>query len=166
MCEYTQKVDHRLGYLLAIVRQHLPDFKTPAMEYYDNKLASGSANYRTWTIRLNMVHLQENLESMLHETVAHEMAHLAAFAMHGRVKPHGAEWQRIMRSWFGVEPERTHDYDCSNVKARRQTRWEADCGCPDSHKVSTAKRNKILFKNRSYRCLTCSQLIRLTGEMV
>lgn len=160
-----QQVKERMQELLKIVAARHPTFRVPAVAYYDHKLAAGYADYRKHEVSFNTVHLRENLESMLHETVAHELAHLVCFHVHGRsAKAHGYEWQSIMRDWFNVEPSRLHDYDQSNVKAKRQDRWAATCACDKVHRISTTKRNSIIFKGIGYHCLICNQTITLTGE--
>jgi len=41
------------------------------------------------------------------ETCYHEVAHWIVFCLHGnKVKPHGAEWKRVMRVCFDLKPDR------------------------------------------------------------
>ena len=164
-----QQVKDRIAELLEIVEGRVADFQPPAVHYYDNMVAAGRADYRKHRVELNIVHLRENPESMLRETVAHELAHLVTchlWILDGRpqprFKPHGSEWQHVMRNWFGVEPERTHNYDMTNVNHKKQDRWAATCGCR-THGITTTKRNAMIFKGRTYRCTSCRVNIKLTG---
>ncbi len=54
-------------------------------------------------IRLN-ARLGDDLHALLEEVVTHEYAHLLAHKRHGRrIRPHGREWQALMRT-AGVPP--------------------------------------------------------------
>ena len=165
--EIRQQVEDRLDSLLTIVRTRTFDFKLPDIYYYDNQLSAGIA-HGSKRMGLNMVHLRENTDSMVHETVAHELAHLVVhhcWLLDGgaKPKPHGPEWQDVMRNWFNVEPERTHDYDDTNVKAKRQNKWEAACSCT-VHAITTTKQMKMAMGQRRYKCRSCGTLISLTGK--
>src|SRR6516164_2284669 len=63
---------------------------------------------RTGTVRLNAWVLGDNPE-LLEEILCHELAHIAAFQLHGpKVRPHGPEWSSLIRA-AGFEPRvRTH----------------------------------------------------------
>lgn len=50
-------------------------------------------------------------------TIIHEVAHIIAFIVYGKVKPHGWEWQSIHRK-LGSEPRRT----CDNIDTAGITR--------------------------------------------
>ena len=165
--EIRQQVENRLDSLLTIVQARTFDFKLPDLYYYDNKLCAGEARGST-RMGLNMVHLRENTDSMIHETVAHELAHLVVYhcwLLDGgrRPKPHGREWRDVMRNWFHVEPETTHSYDDTNVNAKRQNTWEAACSCTVHH-ITTTKQMNIAMGKRRYKCRSCGDLISLTGK--
>jgi hypothetical protein len=58
-------------------------------------------------------------------TVLHELAHVIAFARHGRkVKAHGREWKAIMRE-LGETPNRCHSVNRDGLRRRRRSRWAA-----------------------------------------
>ena len=58
-------------------------------------------------IRLN-ARLGDDLHALLEEVVTHEYAHLLAHKRHGRrIRPHGREWQALMRT--NATPPRWHD---------------------------------------------------------
>ncbi len=165
--DLRQLVENRLDELMLITDRRTHGFSLPDVQYYDNKLAAGTALGST-RIALNIVHLRENTDSMIHETVAHELAHLVVhhcWMLDGgpKPKPHGREWQDVMLNWFGVTPETTHSYSDTNVKAKRQNRWEAVCDC-QAHAITTAKQMKIAMGERRYKCRSCGTLISLTGK--
>lgn len=165
-----QQVNSRITELMEIVRQQEPEFARPIVTYYSNKQAAGQASYKGWEVRFNSVHLVENMESMLHETVAHEIAHLVVWHIWKfkgkplpRPKPHGREWQRIMVQWFKVSPERQHNYSMANVNTKSQRRHAATCGCAGrTHQISTTRYHKIILKGQSYICNSCHTSLELT----
>jgi len=48
-------------------------------------------------VRLN-ARLLECPHALLVEVLCHEAAHVAAYLLHGRCRPHGAEWKALMRA--------------------------------------------------------------------
>ena len=55
-------------------------------------------------IRLNRILLMRQNRQILFETLCHEAAHIAAHYLYGtRAKPHGAEWQSLLKL-AGLEP--------------------------------------------------------------
>ena len=72
------------------------------------------------SIRYNAYLFAKYFEDNLAVTVPHEVAHYVTDMLHGlhRVRPHGMEWQAVMRS-LGVEPRACADYDLSGVPVRR-----------------------------------------------
>lgn len=134
----------------------------PEVRLFDHRLDAGRASppsrqYPKGLIELNAVYLQYDLDAMLEETVAHELAHLLVFHLSPKHQqpPHGALWQDIMRQWFDVEPERTHRFPTSGVRSRRQRRWSYRCACR-SHQLSTV-RHRRLQQGTVYLCRSCRQ---------
>ena len=165
-------LDRLAGLRTIVDTRGCPFMPEPIVEFYSNKLAAGYAHYRPYKVSFNLPMLMENPESMLHETVAHELAHLVTWYRYSRdiagqtrPRPHGHEWQYIMRDWFNVEPERCHNYDTSTTNARRQHRHRYLCssGCVE-HKISTTKAMKIAMGRRSYRCSRCKSTIYAAPE--
>ncbi len=71
----------------------------------------GEARY-DWhnRIRFNSVYLMGQVDEFIHDVVAHEYAHLAAWRRRGlNIRPHGVEWQDMMLQ-MGVEPNRSYDW--------------------------------------------------------
>lgn len=96
-------------------------------------------------------------------TVPHEVAHYAVYrAWPGRrVKPHGPEWQGIMRA-LDVEPAVTFDLDLSGLPRRRQRRHRYHCGCKE-HELSTTRHNRVSAGRARYACLQCGRELQYLG---
>lgn len=122
--EMKAKVQTRIDECMQIIKaKYKVDMPQPTIQFDLKGTSAGTADYRKWVIQINPVFLKNNFEDMLYETVPHELAHLATHVIypeaHKRTwntkrRPHGAEWQSIMRS-MGVEPQRTHNYDLTDV---------------------------------------------------
>ena len=111
-----------------------------------------------WVVRYNPVLLEANAEDFLATTVPHEVAHLVAYARHGsRIRPHGPEWQAIMRH-FGVAPERCHRYDLSALSVRSVREFDYHCTCR-GHRLSSIRHHRVLA-GRDYICRHCATTLR------
>ncbi len=101
---------------------------------------------RTGAVRLNARLLGDNPE-LLEEVLCHELAHIAAFQLHGsKVRPHGSEWGSLMRA-AGFEPRvRTHLN--RDVGEAAQAFYEHRC--PVCHTKRLARRPV-----KAWRCAEC-----------
>lgn len=174
--EHPQKaaVIERLRACLDMLRARpqFSEFPTPHLYFYEGRAAAGLAHPVSNRIGLHATLLSENTASMLQETVPHELAHVAVYWYWERRVPrgrrpssHGAEWKHLMRHVFGVEPERTHSYDMSNVKVRRQRRWIYTCACEgEQHVVTTARHNRYSRRPGMFRCVRCRSAIHFHGQ--
>jgi SprT protein len=117
-----------------------------------------SRDGRHCELRFNGELMLRHGERFLDRTVPHETAHLVAFRLHGpRVRPHGTEWQDIMRL-FGVVPERCHDYDVGGLQTRRLRRYLYQCACR-SHQLSSIRHHRVL-RGQIYLCRSCGAELR------
>ncbi|MCP5161559.1 MAG: SprT-like domain-containing protein [Hahellaceae bacterium] len=109
-------------------------------------------------LRFNAILLKENVDDFLREVPAHETAHLVIGVMYGRsVKPHGREWQAVMKEVFNIEPRVTHRMAVNSGTRRR---FEYRCGCNgESHFLSTVRHNRIMAKTTQYRCRRCGDTL-------
>lgn len=173
MTDLHDRIDARLDYLMSVVHAWpgCTTFPRPEVYYYNRGTAAGKAHFGTSPGRIGIheTFLQENPDDMVHDTVAHEVAHLVVFwkwqcepLSQSHPRAHGREWQQVMRR-FGIEPKRTHRYDMSNVARRRVRYWVYSCRCR-SHKVSTVTHNRIQKNPGAYRCGSCLQLINFEGR--
>ncbi|UCB55545.1 MAG: SprT-like domain-containing protein [Thiotrichales bacterium] len=116
-------------------------------------------------IRFNPYIFAKYYEDNLATTVPHEVAHYVVDLMYNArsVKPHGAEWQQVMRS-FGVEPKATGDYDLSGIPVRKHRRHAYQCTCA-THEISSVRHNRIRQGKARYYCRKCkSALIPLPTQ--
>jgi SprT protein len=112
-------------------------------------------------IRYNQVLLARHPREFLAQTVPHEVAHYLAFLRFGRdIRPHGREWQQIMRG-LGADPRRCHDFDVTGLTTRRIRRHLYHCRCGD-HALSSIRHHRIL-RGASYVCRSCGQALRPGG---
>ncbi len=137
-------------------RRQLPP---PTLEFYRGRTDAGRAHQREQRIEINLDLLERYPDAMLGETIAHELAHLLVFRLFGRrARAHGTEWQAMMREWFGVEPQRTHNFDLQGLQVRRQQRHLYHCGCRE-HRMSTVRHRRAL-RGVDYRCVACQGRLR------
>lgn len=112
-------------------------------------------------IRYNLALAEHQPDAFLAETVPHEVAHVVTHLCHGRVRPHGPEWQRVMR-WFGIaQPRRCHDF-AADTSARRQRRWRYQCACR-GHELTTTRHNRVQRGTR-YHCRACGTVLERSGH--
>lgn len=96
-------------------------------------------------LRINLKLLAENLDDYLTQTIPHEVAHLVVNwqAQKKRLKPrpHGPEWQAIMRNCFGLEAKRCHSYRTTPARIVPRPFLYA-CSCRE-HRLTSIMHNKI-----------------------
>lgn len=81
----------------------LKSASTAGQAYYYN-----NSENQTHKLRLNPAYLLSNPDHFIHDTVAHEYAHLAAYQKYGtKINPHGKEWAKMMRA-VGLKPNMYH----------------------------------------------------------
>ena len=151
----------RLQALWALAVPHLGRRRLapPAMGFYRGRTDAGRAHQREQRIEINEDLLERHPEAMLGETIAHELAHVLVFQLFGRrARAHGQEWQAVMREWFGIRPQRTHNFDLEGLQVRRQQRHRYHCGCRE-HALSTVRHHRAL-RGVDYRCVACQGRLR------
>ena len=123
---------------------------------------AGVAHLQENRLRFNLQLYRENQQDFLHQTVAHEVAHLLAHQLYGRgIRPHGREWQELMRGVYQLEPARCHQYQ---VPARRSRSYIYVCACPEREFAFTPQRHALVRQGRGYLCRACRQPLTFTGE--
>jgi SprT protein len=133
--------------------------KMPGIRYLLRGKAAGRAWPQKWEISLNP-HLAElNGDRFIMETVTHEIAHLIAFRLNSKDRPHGRTWESVMLA-FGQDPKRLHDYDVSGIAGDRkhQPGYVYVCDCRE-HQITRIRHNRII-KGAEYRCMRCRSIIR------
>lgn len=111
----------------------------------------------SYELRINAEALLRYPDDTLNETVPHELAHIVAYEVHGKVHAHGPEWQRIARH-LGASGDRCHSLKLT--PARQTKRYIGTCSCRE-HKLSAVKRNRILLGTQYYVCRRCRERITL-----
>ncbi|HIE54013.1 MAG TPA: hypothetical protein EYP90_02330 [Chromatiaceae bacterium] len=126
-------------------------------------LAAGQyRNHPVPLIRFNAELASRQFEAFCRLTPPHEVAHHVVDQLQGpgNVRPHGREWQAVMRE-FGLEPSRCHDFDIRSASIRRQRRFRYRCACR-TQELSATRHNRILRGERYYFCRVCGE--RLQAE--
>ncbi len=115
-------------------------------------------------IRYNPGLAAHQFDAFCARTPPHEVAHhvVAQLNPNRRVRPHGPEWQSVMRT-FGLEPSRCHDYDLGSVPMRRQRRYRYRCACRE-HELSATRHNRILRGEQCYSCRNCGEVLVLAEK--
>jgi SprT protein len=143
-----------------------PDLEMPKIPvtYNLRGRTAGMVRYRKGGIRdlrLNsdILNNPNHTDDFIALTIPHEWAHVIQRVKFGhkdsygrRVKPHGSEWQQIMRR-LGLKPTRCHSYE--TTAARRQRSVEYLCqDCEKVYQFTTRRHNKVL-SGHSYLCGKC-----------
>lgn len=121
----------------------------------------------TWTehlsIRLNLDAYRLDQEEMINNTIPHEISHLIAALLSPKkkIRPHGCEWQAVMRDCFGIhQARRTHQLALS--RARRVGRYFVyRCQCEEDHHLTAIRHNRVR-RGVVYRCRRCEQPLRFS----
>ncbi|GAA3526196.1 SprT family zinc-dependent metalloprotease [Zobellella aerophila] len=151
------QVNDRVTDCLSLAGQRLgDDFPPPRVCFNQGGRIAGSAWLERWELRFNPVLLADNVGAFITEIIPHEVAHLVVFARYGKVRPHGREWQTVMRSVFGLEPSTRHRLDTHKVAPT----FGYDCGCR-LHRLSLRRHNKIQRGQSRYLCMHCGKLLTL-----
>jgi SprT protein len=126
----------------------------PTVEYKNLGRTAGRAFHSQNLIRLHPVLLVENVETFLHRTVAHELAHLAVRKIWGTVKSHGDEFKKVMRL-LGAPTSACHNYDTTRAR-RKVKRYVYTCNCDGlQHHLAHKSHTNYIAGHRNYICRHC-----------
>ncbi|WOT05595.1 SprT family zinc-dependent metalloprotease [Shewanella youngdeokensis] len=128
-------------------------FPRPEINFKLRGKSAGTAHLQLNKLRFNPLLLADNHQAFIDDVVPHEICHLLSFQLYGRVKPHGAEWQYLMRHLYGCQPRTTHSF---NVQAVQGKTFEYHCGCSIVN-LSIRRHNKVVRGDAQYRCRKCGQ---------
>lgn len=131
------------------------EFPHPKITLDQRGKIAGTARLQDWHIRLNPVLLQDNPEIFRKEVIPHEIAHLIVYAVWGKVKPHGKEWQSVMQNLFGIRAQTTHSMDVSKVRGEM---FSYRCHC-QTHQLSIRRHRAIQRGERQYKCRKCGEVL-------
>ncbi|MEJ2669536.1 MAG: SprT-like domain-containing protein [Gammaproteobacteria bacterium] len=135
----------------------------------------------TLRIRFNPTLLATHRDVFLNEVVPHEVSHLAVHcyyqnqhyqnqhlshnAGHKRrrvLRPHGPEWQDIMRNCFQLPPKIYHDFPVTSARQHPHP-FEYACACRKHY--FTARRHKNRLHGTQYLCRHCGEPLRYMGKI-
>lgn len=143
-------------------RYFLRPFPRPEVSFKLRGGHAGVAEPGRQRLRFNRQLLLENGQPFVDEVVPHEVAHLLAYALFGRrIRPHGVEWQSIMRDVLGCIPKTRHGFDVK--KAARQSFIYA-CQCQDREHALTIIRHRRMSQGQVYVCRVCRQPLRFIRQ--
>jgi len=165
--EFMQAAEKKVAQCWATLMQRYNKvLPSPKLEFTLRGTTAGVHFGRTGVINLNLGFVAKNGEDMLNQTVPHELVHawltLIGDPSHvrgaqsslyvdqysirrrrARRSPHGPEFMAVLGS-LGCEERRTHNYDTSNIRTKKQQRWAYRCpGCGATVNVTTCIHNKI-----------------------
>ena len=111
--------------------------------------------------RINVELAHANIDDYLSQTVPHEFAHyiqrMDDMKSFGRSKPHGYEWKMIMIQYFGLSPDRCHNYDTNEIKKRRRGSQIYKCGCQTF--VFGPVKHQNAQRGSRYSCRKCRETL-------
>jgi SprT protein len=126
---------------------------------YSNRMTRslGRTQPASKLIRLNAL-LQTKLNYLLEEVLCHELAHVAAYHLHGRsIRPHGPEWKALVRA-AGFEPRVRIRLDIDLLREQNVKRYRHHC--PVCNAARTAR-----YRMTRWRCSRCIGA-GLSGDLV
>lgn len=137
-------------------------FARPEVSFRLRGQKAGVAHLDENLLRFNPTLYAQNRDDFLRQTVPHEVAHLIAHALFGRrIRPHGGEWQAIMRDVFALQPLRCHSYA---VQRRSVARYVYRCACPERDFPFSGQRHRLVARGTRYFCRRCKATLVYSGE--
>ncbi|RDV26208.1 SprT family zinc-dependent metalloprotease [Alteromonas aestuariivivens] len=141
--------------LYHLARQYFNrEFPRPAVTFRRSGKNAGTAFLQQNRINFHPTLLQENLQAYFNEVIPHEVSHLLAYQLYGRVKPHGAEWKYLMLNVFNVPPQTTHNFDLSSLELK-SFHYSCNCGVLS---LGVRRHNNIL-RGQQYKCRRCQAVL-------
>jgi len=123
-------------------------------------------------LRFNAALLEQNGHAFIEEVVPHECAHIVVyylFRQSGRLKkhrpkPHGIEWQTVMRDVFNLDARVTHNFTVASVSSKV---FLYKCACDGKqHQLSLIRHNKLSRGVVRYLCKRCGdQLVACDDQL-
>lgn len=137
--------------------------KSAGQARFEYQRAYGITKKTSPVIRFNRVLMEENPQAFISEVAPHETAHVIANQLFGRkIKPHGEEWQMIMRAVLKQEPSVTHRFDVSRASPKP---YIYNCECNElTHSLSAIRHNRVQRKQASYLCRKCNATLDYAGQ--
>ncbi len=136
-----------------LAREMHPALPRPRIWFDLRGRSAGQAHYQRGGLRFNRTLLHENRQAFMDEIVPHEMAHWLVFHLEEgpKARPHGREWQTVMRKLYGLKPVVTHRFDIARASP---SPYLYRCRCETLHRF-TGRRHSQASKGTRYRCRHC-----------
>jgi SprT protein len=147
-----QKVEQCISHAGCYFEQN---FTLPKISFNQRGKIAGCARLQLNELRFNPILLSDNLEAFLEVVVPHEVCHLLAYRLFGKVRPHGKEWQSLMLELFDVKGQTYHQMDVTKVKGK-SFNYQCECGPIE---LSIRRHNKVLKGEQTYICRKCRTLL-------
>ncbi|OLO03147.1 metallopeptidase [Salinicola socius] len=144
---------HRADAAWRLAREVHPELPRPGIWFDLRGRSAGQAHYQRGGLRFNRTLLRENRQAFMDEIVPHEMAHWLVFHLEdgAKARPHGHEWQSVMRKLYGLTPVTTHRFDVTRASPAP---YCYRCRCETLHRF-TGRRHAQVSKGMRYRCRHC-----------
>lgn len=127
-------------------------FPRPVVRFNQRGKIAGSARLQLNELRFNPILLADNTPHFIQHVIPHEICHLLVYQLYGKVRPHGEQWQGLMRHIYGLTPKTRHNMDVSKVQGKV---FNYRCQC-QQHQLSIRRHNKVLA-GMQYQCRRCGQ---------
>ncbi|AEF54764.1 protein of unknown function SprT [Marinomonas posidonica IVIA-Po-181] len=122
--------------------------------------AAGTAHLQKNELRFNHFMYQQDPVEFLNTVVPHEVAHIIVYQIYGTsVRPHGKEWQAVMKKVYQLSPNRTHTFDLPPTK----NSYLYACTCRQ-HEF-TKRRHSRAQKGVEYICKQCHSCLTFIKDM-
>lgn len=156
----TQRVQHQVAVCMAkadgFFRQ---EFRYPKVNFKQKGRAAGTAHLYKNELRFNFFMYQQDPSLFINTVVPHEVAHIIVHQIYGRhVKPHGKEWQAVMKKVYNLEPNRTHNFDVPPPKQA----FTYQCQCQNH--IFTQQRHNRVLKGTEYICKLCKSRLHFLSN--
>lgn len=136
------------------------NFQTPKISFNQRGKIAGCARLQLNELRFNPILLNDNVNAFLEEVVPHEVCHLLAYKLFGKVRPHGKEWQSLMQKLFNLKGQTYHLMDVTKVKGKS---FNYQCACGPIE-LGIRRHNKVISGKQTYICKKCRS--PLTAKLV
>lgn len=135
-------------------------FPVPSVTLNQRGKIAGSAHLQRNLIKLHPVLFHDNQQAFIDQVIPHEVCHLLAFQLYGKVRPHGSQWRYLMHHVFQLTPEVKHQFDVTKV-AGKTFEYHCQCGVIA---LSIRRHNKVTSGQQQYCCRRCSMILRSVAK--
>jgi SprT protein len=143
-----QKVEQCINHASSYFKQ---SFRLPKISFNQRGKIAGCARLQSNELRFNPVLLSDNMDDFLEEVIPHEVCHLLAYKLFGKVRPHGKEWQSLMIELFDLKGQTYHQMDVTKVKGK-SFNYQCECGPIE---LGIRRHNKVVKGKQIYICRKC-----------